>query len=131
MGRQSQSSRARLADFTPTRYLSRRMRWMLFIVLLNGLVPSLAEAIELGAHFAETGHLAHFEDADGDLPAPGTDEHGCGPTSHHCGCCVSQSVLVTETAPMPGSLLAQAEPFARMSWALEGSTAPPQRPPIR
>ena len=61
-------------------------------MVLNGLVPSLAETVELVTHYVSTGHVAHTEPGHGDLPNLGEEEHGCGPTSHHCGCCASISI---------------------------------------
>ena len=68
------------------------------LVLLNGLVPSFAEALEFVTHYASTGHVAHVEPGERDLPDLGDEEHGCGPTSHHCGCCVNIPVDLVQPA---------------------------------
>lgn len=69
------------------------MRLLLLIVLVNGLAPSLGEAVELVVHYASAGHFAHSEESESDLGNVGK-EHGCGPTAHHCRCCASlQAVL--------------------------------------
>ncbi|MCI0572298.1 MAG: hypothetical protein L0Y66_16210 [Myxococcaceae bacterium] len=68
------------------------MRLFLLIALISGLVPSLAETVELAVHYAQSGHVAHMELGASDL-GDLDREHGCGPTAHHCGCCVSQSVV--------------------------------------
>ncbi len=69
------------------------MRLLLLIVLVNGLAPSLGEAVELVVHYASSGHFAHSEENESDLGDVGK-EHGCSPTAHHCRCCASlQAVL--------------------------------------
>ncbi|MCP3099439.1 hypothetical protein LZ198_11215 [Myxococcus sp. K15C18031901] len=67
------------------------LRVLLILLLVHGLVPSFGEAIELVVHYASTGHVAHEQVDESDLGDLGR-EHGCGPTQHHCGCCVSQFV---------------------------------------
>jgi hypothetical protein len=70
------------------------LRLLLIVVLLNGLVPGFGEALELVVHYAASGHVAHFEPGESDLGSS-DQEHGCGPIAHHCGCCLSQSVVLT------------------------------------
>ncbi|MCY0998400.1 hypothetical protein OWM54_14790 [Myxococcus sp. MISCRS1] len=76
------------------------LRLLMFIVLVNGLVPSFGEAVEMAVHYAASGHLAHSIADESDL-GESSREHGCGPTEHHCGCCPSQSVI-PESLPSPG-----------------------------
>jgi hypothetical protein len=67
------------------------LRLLLVLVLVNGLVPAFGEALEAVIHYVTTGHVAHFESGETDLKMG--EEHGCGPTEHHCRCCVSQSLV--------------------------------------
>jgi hypothetical protein len=106
------------------------MRALLVAVLINGLVPTLGEVAEAMVHYAVEGHLAHSESDQGDLGEQG-QEHGCGPTEHHCTCCPSQTLVpATRTAALPEV------PSAARAHALPGSLAslqepePPVRPPI-
>ncbi|MDC0711534.1 hypothetical protein POL68_23895 [Stigmatella sp. ncwal1] len=69
------------------------LRVLLIAAVIAGLVPFLGEALEMVVHYASTGHVAHFEPGETDLDAEGK-EHGCGPIAHHCGCCVSQWVML-------------------------------------
>lgn len=75
------------------------LRLLLIVVLINGLAPALGEAVELVVHYAASGHVAHFEAGEDDL-GTGSEEHGCGPIAHHCGCCPSQSVVPTPAMQM-------------------------------
>lgn len=100
------------------------------LLLVNGLVPSFGEAIELAVHYAVSGHLAHASADETDL-GDVSPEHGCGPTAHHCGCCPSQSVVPsslpavswTTTVEAPKTVGAEQE-------AAEGVRARLLRPPI-
>ncbi len=114
------------------RVLLKRVRVVLFILLLNGLVPSLAEVVELFGHFVGTGHVAHFQVGESDLPELGDDEHGCGPTSHHCGCCVSQSILLREVvAALPQRHAFTGESFAHPRSPRGAPLSRVERPPIQ
>jgi hypothetical protein len=106
------------------------VRLLLVLVLVNGLVPSLAELGEAVVHYARTGHAAHTEADRGDLGDQG-DEHGCGTTQHRCACCANEPV-----APSDGVALASVGgPAARpglgraMAVAAREPTRP-FRPPI-
>lgn len=68
-----------------------RVRALLVILLVHGLVPGLAEVGEALVHYARTGHAAHSEADHGDLGDQGP-EHGCGTTQHHCTCCTGLEV---------------------------------------
>jgi hypothetical protein len=107
------------------------LRWLLVLVLLNGLAPGIAEAIEAAVHLAETGHVAHSVAGEDDLGDQGP-EHACGATLHHCDCCTAspgteavRTELVTPVARPSGSPDVPVRGFA--SRVLE----PPLRPPIR
>jgi hypothetical protein len=106
------------------------MRLLLVMWLVVGLAPGLGEVAETAVHLATSGHLAHSDADRGDLGTQG-DEHGCGTTQHHCGCCASQVVVWAAACELsvspaaaaglsvtPGSLASLHEP------------TPPFRPPI-
>lgn len=102
----------------------------LLLILVNGLVPALGEGVEMIVHLAVSGHLAHSESDQGDLGDLG-DEHGCGPIAHHCGCCLSQQVLVSALLGFQGGRAAadrlRDEPAQRASAGFRGAVF---RPPI-
>lgn len=79
------------------------MRLLLVLWLAVGLAPGLGEVAETAVHFATSGHLAHSDADDGDLGNQG-DEHGCGATQHHCGCCASQVVVAAHADELSVSL---------------------------
>jgi hypothetical protein len=106
------------------------MRVLLVLLLVHGLCPALGEVAEAVVHYAAEGHLPHTAADQGDLGDQG-DEHGCGTTSHHCGCCASQVV-----AAAPRDELAR-PPAAPAAWKPAGPAmaslhepSPPARPPI-
>ncbi|GAO01487.1 hypothetical protein PSR1_00342 [Anaeromyxobacter sp. PSR-1] len=68
------------------------MRVLLVFMLVNGLVPGLAEMGEAVVQYARTGHVPHSAADHGDLGDP-RSEHGCGTTHHHCTCCATQAVI--------------------------------------
>lgn len=103
------------------------MKSLLVIVLIHGLVPAFGELVEVAAHYATTGHLAH---SDGDLGDQG-DEHGCCPTDHRCICCAAQPIV----APAAGARIRLAWTRADQSPASADTAVsrpldPPFRPPI-
>lgn len=106
------------------------MRLALVILLVHGLAPALGEVVETAAHYALEGHLAHTAADQGDLGDQG-DEHGCGTTQHHCGCCASQAVTAVPATP-------EERPVSpALGWVPAGASltslndpAPPRRPPI-
>ena|GEM_PF-3321319 len=105
------------------------LRLLLLLLLVNGLVPALGEALELAVHYAVAGHVAH---GPGETDLEGGKEHGCGPTEHHCRCCVSQSLM---PAALPGLVLlepreAPRTPFVHDAVA-DATRARLLRPPIR
>jgi hypothetical protein len=107
------------------------MRFLLVMWLAVGLAPGLGEVAETAVHLATSDHLAHSDADLGDLGDLG-DEHGCGTTQHHCGCCTSQVVVSAAGNQVTVSLHASpgvvAAPGALVS--LHEPT-PPFRPPIR
>ncbi len=106
------------------------MRFLLVMWLAVGLAPGLGEVAETAVHLATSGHLAHTDADRGDLGNQG-DEHGCGTTQHHCGCCVSQVVVSAHAGALVVSLPVapgrSVTPVALVS--LHEPTAP-FRPPI-
>lgn len=79
------------------------------------LIPGVGELIEDGVHVVLDGHDDH---ADGEAPCP---EHGCAPTSHHCSCCVSLSIL----APMAITEVTVSIASGELSeWAPTGAARP-------
>lgn len=99
-------------------------------MLLNGLVPALGEALEAVVHYVESGHIAHLTQGETDLGDLG-QEHGCGPTSHHCGCCASQPVLAAGTQRLASLAVPVGEPVVSEGLRyVEGARARLFRPPI-
>ena len=106
------------------------MRFLLVMWLAVGLAPGLGEVAETAVHLATSGHLAHSDADHGDLGNQG-DEHGCGTTQHHCGCCASQVVVSAQATALTVSLAV--EPglsLAPASLASLHEPTPPFRPPI-
>ncbi|MFO0583229.1 MAG: hypothetical protein U0229_13250 [Anaeromyxobacter sp.] len=66
------------------------MRWLLILILVQGLAPDLAEVAEVAVHVAFDGYVPHTA-ADPNRDERG-GEHGCGTTLHHCTCCPSQAL---------------------------------------
>jgi hypothetical protein len=107
------------------------VRWILVLMLVNGLAPGIAEAMESAVHFVQTGHVTHSVPGEDDLGEQGP-EHSCGATFHHCDCCASSPGTaavrneLSTPAPAPTTAL-QAATIELDRRALE----PPYRPPIR
>lgn len=59
----------------------------LALVLALGMNSGVVEAVQDALHLVLEGSTDH---ADGEEPCP---EHGCTPTSHHCGCCTALVVV--------------------------------------
>jgi hypothetical protein len=106
------------------------MRFLLVMWLAAGLAPGLGEIAESVVHLATSGHLAHSDADHGDLGNQG-DEHGCGTTQHHCGCCASQVVASAHAGEVAMSQLV-APGLAVTPEALVSlhEPTPPYRPPI-
>ena len=106
------------------------MRLLLILTLINGLVPSFAELAETAVHFVVEGHLAHSQAADCGL-GECDDEHGCGTTEHHCGCCASQVVLAPPAGAALAAVIGGSRPLVeRARLTSLHAPAPPHRPPI-
>jgi hypothetical protein len=106
------------------------MRILLVMWLAVGLAPGLGEVAETAVHFATAGHLPHTNADQGDLGNQG-DEHGCGTTRHHCGCCASQVLVAAHAGAFAVSLVvAQGSSVAPAALASLHEPTPPFRPPI-
>lgn len=105
------------------------VRWLLILLLINGLAPGVAEAAEAVVHYVETGHLAHSPGED-DLGDQGP-EHSCGTVFHQCGCCSAMAVTPHERRDAGVALAPAAEAAPQPPWRLASrSLEPPFRPPI-
>lgn len=107
------------------------MRWLLVLVLVNGLVPGIAEAAELAVHYATSGHVAHAAPGEDDLGDQGP-EHACGVVFHQCDCCTGMTALPHGRADVeaPGAVPDDRAPAA-VARGASRSLEPPFRPPIR
>lgn len=111
-------------------YGARSMRFLLVVWLAIGMAPGLGEVAETVVHLATSGHLAHSDADHGDLGTQG-DEHGCGTTQHHCGCCASQVVAAAPRTEVAISLvLASGQVSLPATLASLHEPTPPFRPPI-
>jgi len=102
------------------------------LLIVLAFVPAVGELIETTAHLVTHGDTGHHADDDHEGAPLGTDEHGCSPVLHLCGC----------HAPTPVSIRAIDVPTAvprdvrtanaRLPVDLSSldSPAPPTRPPI-
>jgi len=106
------------------------VRPLLLLCLALGLVPGLGEMAESAVHLVTAGHLAHSGADHGDLGDQG-DEHGCGTTQHHCGCCASQVVAAAPTVTASEPVLpAVGRVPTEAALVSLNAPAPPRRPPI-
>lgn len=105
------------------------MRILLVIVTLQGLVPGLgavaAGLVDVATATAPTVGLACERDE-----GHSSSEHGCGVTLHLCGCCASETVVVSAAA-----IARELQPVAGLMSRAEQQPAqrepdPPFRPPI-
>jgi hypothetical protein len=108
-----------------------RLRWLLVLMLVNGLAPGIAEAAEGAVHLVKTGHVAHTVPGEDDLGDQGP-EHSCGAIFHHCDCCASASGTAAARTELGSPVRA---PTAPPEQSLRGFASralePPFRPPIR
>lgn len=72
--------------------------------LASALVPGVSEFIEDAVHVAIDSHAS--DHVEGEEPCP---EHGCAPTSHHCGCCTSMSLAASASANVVAECRASGE----------------------
>jgi hypothetical protein len=105
------------------------VRWLLVLVLVNGLAPDLAEAAEAVVHVVVEGHVPHTagDPCDGDRG----DEHGCGTTRHQCTCCPSQA-MAPQREPVKAVRLDVEHGMAAAVRTMKpgGEPSRPFRPPI-
>jgi hypothetical protein len=109
-------------------------RRLVVLLLLLAMVPALGEIVELVAHAAVHGDVAHAvaTDDDHDEAPIGTDEHGCSPVMHFCGCHASTPLIAQESGIVPdvrGNVERAGIPLPRACAGIEMPT-PPTRPPI-
>ena len=104
------------------------VRRILALTLLLSYAPVL-EAAEWALHFAGHGDFVHTGDIDHESPA--TDEHGCVPTFHVCGC-HSSPASTGRVEARQGITLAQlgASPVTAATADDRTRNPPPLRPPI-
>lgn len=106
------------------------LRWILVVIVLNGLVPGLAEAAETIVHYVTKGHVAHTAADQGDLGDQGP-EHGCGTTQHHCACCATQFVAPAREVVIAAAVGGASSPIPPPALTLRArEPARPFRPPI-
>jgi hypothetical protein len=106
------------------------LRVFLVLMLVNGLVPDLAEVGEAVVHYVRTGHVAHTAADQGDLGDQGP-EHGCGTTQHRCTCCATQDVVPSGDVVVALLDGATARPVPPLELTLAPrAPARPFRPPI-
>lgn len=71
---------------------------VLFVAwLASALIPGVSELVDDAMHVALDAHAT--DHVAGEEACP---EHGCAPTSHHCSCCTSMSLV----APVPAIVVA-------------------------
>lgn len=108
------------------------------MLVVLGLVPGATELLENLEHVLHDGHLRHspahdLASAEEGCP-PETDEHGCTPLAHNCGCCVSVVGLPDVALPDPQVPLATSAGAHLGSITDRGppsrDVAPQLRPPI-
>ena len=106
------------------------LRWLLVIVLIHGIAPSIAEAAEAVVHLAKTGHIAHSLACEDDLGDQGR-EHSCGATYHRCDCCTaSPSTAAARGELMSPARVPSASPGESVRSFARRALEPPFRPPI-
>ncbi len=100
-------------------------------LLVVGLLPA-GEMVETGMHVIAYGDLGHDGHGDADDAPLGTDEHGCTPAMHLCGCHTPTPIILSvPAAHRSTSPLAIASSHQIPDGLTDrASTAPPTRPPI-
>lgn len=113
------------------------LRKLLAMMLAVSLLPGLVELAESVEHMLHDGHLPHSEQhelveateghAQGD-----SDEHGCTPMTHNCGCHVSSPAVVGEVANLTVRRTSTPERrgVAAEHLLTSRANAPPTPPPI-
>jgi hypothetical protein len=112
--------------------VSRFLRLLVALFVLFGLIPGGGEIFENLEHVIHDGHLAHVEDhLDEADHGAASDEHGCTPMMHTCGCHASLSALpgLDALALAPPHSDEAPSPVALDDRPLARATAPPTPPP--
>jgi hypothetical protein len=76
--------------------IARALRVLLCGLMIFNLFPGSEVLVETVAHLVHDGHLPHSDQHDqvaGSEDCDDSDEHGCTPLSHHCGCCASLAAI--------------------------------------
>lgn len=93
----------------------RLLRLVMSALLVLGLFPGGDELVETVAHLLHDGHLPHsdtHERVAATEDCGGSDEHGCTPLAHHCGCCLSLVALPPALPDLlPSPLQASRDPY--------------------
>jgi len=110
-------------------------RRVLALVLMLAMVPAISEILELAVHavvFGDVAHHSETEDADHEETPLGTDEHGCSPVMHLCGCHAPTPCIAESKISMPESRRTIERALMSSFRGADGieSPAPPTRPPI-
>lgn len=106
------------------------LRWLLVIVLIHGIAPNIAEAMEVAVHLVKTGHVVHSAACTDDRGDQGP-EHSCGATYHHCSCCTaSPSTAADRSEPVSPVSVRSASRVESVLGFAHRSLEPPFRPPI-
>ena len=85
---------------------------LLAVPLALSMSPGLVELVDDATHYVLEGRTDH---AEGEDACP---EHGCAPSSHHCGCCTSIAMVATSAAVhVRGPLLRLGLPVAEATAA--------------
>lgn len=98
---------------------------LLAVPLALSMSPGLVELVDDATHYVLEGRTDH---AEGEDACP---EHGCAPSSHHCGCCTSIAMAATSAAVrVRGPLLGLGLPVAETTaTGPSGVRTPIERPP--
>jgi hypothetical protein len=89
------------------------LRWIVIVLLINGLVPDLRVQVQTAVEVATAHHVLRATQES--HHAAQDPEHACGPLDHHCTCCAAQPVVA---------------PSSTVAWVLRGvRTEPPAERP--
>ena len=112
--------------------MRRLLRLLVALFLLVGLMPGGSEVLENLEHVIHDGHLAHGEaHLEEEEHGDASDEHGCTPMMHMCGCHASLAALPVVDLPELSAPRSEAalSPIGTDDRPLARATAPPTPPP--
>jgi hypothetical protein len=105
------------------------LRWILIVLLINGLVPDLKEQVEAVVDFATADHV--LRTAQESRHAAQDPEHACGPLDHHCTCCAAQPVVAPNSTVTWELRGVRSEPSAELpTLPRDGHSRRHLRPPV-